>query len=133
MNPLTLANAGANVIIVIAVVDMAIRVFGNSSHRIHDHPELFYIRKFVSSLIICGSALNIATLSTPTWTEIVLNYGFAINYLFSCYYDRITSSSNSNSGSKVHKQRPARRAGGVRKASPRSTSSRNGRKRPSSR
>ena len=95
MNPLTIANAGANLIVVIAVADMAIRVFGNPEHKIHSHPELFYIRKFVSSLVICGAVLNLITLSTPSWTEIVLNYGFAANYLFSCYYDRFTSSKHS--------------------------------------
>lgn len=130
MNPLTVANAVANAIVAVAVADMAIRVFGNRKHRIHAHPELFYIRKFVSSLIVCGSVLNILTLSTPSWTEIVLNYGFATNYLFSSYYDRITSPSNSKSGSKVHKQLRSRRPSNPRKTTQGSSSSRNGRKRP---
>jgi hypothetical protein len=104
MNTLTAANAIANGIVAIAVVDMAIRVFGNRDHRIHSHPELFYIRKFVSSVVICGAVLNILTLSTPSWTEVVLNYGFAANYLFSCYYDRFTSSSNTKVSGKILKQ-----------------------------
>jgi len=101
MNLLTTANAAANLIVVIAVADMAIRVFGNPEHRMHSHPELFYIRKFVSSLVICGAVLNLITLSTPSWTEIVLNYGFAANYLFSCYYDRLTSSKHSKVSGEV--------------------------------
>ena len=101
MNLLTTANAAANLIVVIAVADMAIRVFGNPEHKIHSHPELFYIRKFVSSLVICGAVLNLITLSTPSWTEIVLNYGFAANYLFSCYYDRLTSSKHSKVSGEV--------------------------------
>jgi hypothetical protein len=99
MNPLTVANAIANTIVAGAVMDMAIRVFGDKSHRIHQHPELFYIRKFISSIVICGAVLNIITLSTPNWTEVILNYGFAANYLFSSYYDRCTTSSKHSSAS----------------------------------
>lgn len=129
MNPLTLANAVANGIVVIAVADMALRVFGNPEHRIHAHPELLYFRKFVSSLVICGAVLNLATLSTPTWTEIVLNYGFAANYLFSCYYDRLTSSKHSSVSKTVPRKQPARGAGGARKTAQNSPASRSGRKR----
>lgn len=132
MNPLTVANAIANVIVAGAVMDMAIRVFGDKSHRIHQHMELFLIRKAVSSIVICGAVLNIITLSTPSWTEIILNYGFAANYLFSSFYDRRTSNSkhstastkvsqqHSTSGSgdpaKTHKGAAAIRVGGKRPA-----------------
>lgn len=130
MNTLTALNAAANGVVVIAVADMALRVFGNPEHRIHAHPELLYLRKFVSSLVICGAVLNIATLSTPSWTEIVLNYGFAANYLFSCYYDRLTNSKHSPSATVLPRKQPARGAGGARKAAPNPSSSRTGRKRP---
>jgi len=133
MNLLTTANAAANLIVVIAVADMAIRVFGNPEHKIHSHPELFYIRKFVSSLVICGAVLNLITLSTPSWTEIVLNYGFAANYLFSCYYDRLTSSKHSKASREVSRVNASCGAGctGACKASLASSGTR--RKRPTSR
>jgi len=93
-------------------MDMAIRVFGDKSHRIHQHPELFYIRKFISSIVICGAVLNIITLSTPNWTEVILNYGFAANYLFSSYYDRrTTSSKHSAAATKIPRICAARGAG----------------------
>lgn len=133
MNPLTLANAGANAIIAGAVVDMAIRVFGNPEHRIHQHRELFWIRKAISSLVICGAVLNIATLSTPSWTECLLNYAFALNYVFSSFYDRFTSSKHSTGATKVPQRNTARRPANPRKSKPRSTASRSGRKRPASR
>ena len=133
MNPLTVANAVANVIVVGAVTDMAIRVFGNSDHRIHAHPELFYIRKFVSSLVICGAVLNIATLSTPNWTEVILNYGFAANYLFSCYYDRFTNRSNTGVVAKVPKPQRPRKPSGAPKTSPNFATTRKRRERASSR
>lgn len=130
MNLLTLANAVANGIVVIAVVDMAIRVFGNSEHRIHSHPELLYMRKFVSSMVICGATLNLATLSTPSWTEVVLNYAFAGNYLFSCYYDRQTRTKYPTRSKKLSGKQSSGRSSSSRKTSSRSNASRNGRKRP---
>jgi hypothetical protein len=123
MNPLTIANAGANAIIAGAVVDMAIRVFGNRKHRIHGHPELFWARKAISSLVICGAVLNIATLSTPSWTECLLNYAFALNYCFSSFYDRFTRSVNPTNAAKIPQRNPPRRAPSVGKTAKSSASS----------
>jgi len=72
-------------------MDMAIRIFGDKTHRIHQHIELFWIRKTISSIVICGAVLNVVTLSTPSWTECLLNFGFAANYAFSSFYDRRTA------------------------------------------
>lgn len=128
MNPLTLANAVANVIVVFAVAGMAIRVFGDAKHNIHQHPELFWIRKFISSLVICGAVLNLFTLSTPNWTEVVLNYGFAGNYLFSLYYhDRTSRPSNSRTTAAVPKRRTPSRPSNTGKGKPHSSSRRAGR------
>jgi hypothetical protein len=124
MNPLTIANAVANGIVAIAVVDMAIRVFGNPKHRIHSHPELFYIRKFISSLVISGAVLNVVTLSTPSWTECLLNAAFAANYCFSSYYDRFTNTADSKISAEVPKRRTAGRPPGATKTSPRSATGR---------
>lgn len=121
MNQLTIANAVANGIVVVSVAGMAIRVFGDANHQIHGHKELFYIRKFISSLVICGAVLNIATLSTPSWTEVILNYGFAANYLFSLYYhDRTSRASNTKVSREIPKRRTASRPSNSRKAAPRS-------------
>jgi hypothetical protein len=132
MNPLTAANAVANGIVIISVAGMAVRVFGDSEHQIHAHRELFYIRKFISSLVICGAVLNLATLSTPNWTEVVLNYGFAANYLFSLYYhDRTTRSANPKVSREVSKRRSSSRSSGTAKTKPSPSASGNGRKRSS--
>lgn len=134
MNPLTIANAVANVIVVVAVAGMAIRVFGDAKHQIHNHPELFYVRKFISSLVICGAVLNLATLSTPSWTEVILNYGFAGNYLFSLYYhDRFTNRSNVGTVPKVPKQKRPRRPSSTTKTSPSLATTEQRRKRPAAR
>ena len=128
MNPLTIANAVANVIVVFAVAGMAIRVFGDPKHNIHQHPELFWIRKFISSLVICGGVLNLFTLSTPNWTEVVLNYGFASNYLFSLYYhDRTSRPSNTSAATALPKRRTPSRPSNTGKGKPHSSSRRAGR------
>jgi len=132
MNPLTLANAVANAVVVVAVTDMALRVFGNKEHRIHGHPGMLWTRKLVSSIVICGAVSNLATLSTPAPTEVLLNYGFALNYLFSCFYDRFANSQHSAGAAKVPQQRAARRASGARKTNPNSAPRRSGRKRDAS-
>jgi hypothetical protein len=134
MNPLTIANAVANGIVIISVAGMAIRVFGDATHQIHQHRELFWIRKFISSLIISGAVLNLCTLSTPNWTETLLNYGFATNYLFSLYYhDRFARTPNSKDAATLLKRGSSSGTGGPRKTATRTTASRPGRKRPSSR
>ena len=134
MNLLTIANAVANVIVVVAVAGMAIRVFGDAKHQIHNHPELFYVRKFISSLVICGAVLNLATLSTPSWTEVILNYGFAGNYLFSLYYhDRFTNRPNARVVTKVSKPQRPSKPSGAPKTSPNFATTRKRRERASSR
>jgi hypothetical protein len=129
MNPLTLANAVANAVVVVAVTDMAIRVFGNKEHRIHAHPGMLWTRKLVSSIVICGAVSNIATLSTPAPTEVLLNYGFALNYLFSSFYDRFTSPKNSSDATTLPRKRPSRRTGGAGKTSANPPARGSGRKR----
>ena len=108
MNPLTLANALANVIVTAAVLDISFRVFGRPDHPIHKHKFALIARKTVSSIVICGAISNLVTLSTPSWTEVLLNVGFAANYLFSSFYDRrFTRSSNPDLPAKVLKLSPA--------------------------
>ena len=89
MSPLTAINAVANVIVAVAVLDLALRIFGRPDHPIHNYPAALVARKLVSSIVVCGAVLNVATLSTPSWTEVLLNVGFSLNYLWSSYYDRL--------------------------------------------
>jgi hypothetical protein len=130
MNPITIVNAVANVVIVATVVDMAIRVFGHREHRIHQHRELFWIRKAISSVVICGAVLNVATLSTPTWTETLLNVGFALNYCFSSFYDRFTRTPNPKNAGTLPKRNTPSRVANTGKSKPSASSRRSGRKRP---
>jgi len=42
--------------------------------------------KAVMAVTICGAAANIVTLSTPSWSEILLNLGASGNWLFLSFY-----------------------------------------------
>ena len=115
-NPLTLINVVANAVVAIAVLDVSFRVFGRPDHPIHGNQALMLTRKFVSSLVIAGAVLNIATLSTPSWTEVILNVGFSANYVFSSYYDRLTNSKHPSVSGKVPRKHANSRAGSARPA-----------------
>jgi hypothetical protein len=125
MQPLAVINVIANAVVVGAVFWISLRVFGNPAHPLHRHKIAFVTRKLVSSVVICGAVLNIITLSTPTWTEVVLNVGFSLNYLWSTYYDRIANSKHPASGAKVHKRNAPSRAANTPKTKPRAASRRN--------
>jgi hypothetical protein len=116
MNPLTLINAGANLAVAVAVLDVSFRVMGRPSHPIHRHKVALLIRKLVSSVVICGAALNLLTLSTPSWTEVVLNVGFSASYIWSSYYDRLTHTKHPSVSIQVPRKRSNSRAGGARPA-----------------
>ena len=133
MNPITIINAVANFVVAVAVTDLALRVFGRPDHPIHKHPVALLTRKLVSSIVICGAVLNVVTLSTPGWTEVLLNVGFSLNYIWSSYYDRTSYSKHSSVAEKVSGKRPASRSSGAGKSTSHSASSSNRRKRPASR
>lgn len=133
MNPLTAVNAIANAVVVIAVVNIAISVFGNPYHPIHSHKTALITRKFVSSIVICGALSNIITLSTPSWTEVLLNVGFSINYCWSCYYDSITSTKHSKISREIPRVNSSGGNGCAGTGKANSSASRPRRKRPASR
>jgi hypothetical protein len=110
---------------------MSLSVFGRADHPLHQHKVAFITRKFVSSVVICGAVLNVVTLSTPSWTEVILNVGFSLNYLWSTYYDRLTNPKHSGSGAKVHQRDTSGRAANTPKAKPSPAASRKRGKRPS--
>ena len=116
MNPLTLINAAANAIVAVAVLDISFRVFGRPDHPIHKHGMALLTRKLVSSVVISGAVLNLVTLSTPSWTEVILNVGFSANYIWSSYYDRVAHTKHSSTASKVPRKRANSRVGNPRPA-----------------
>ena len=130
MNLLTIINVAANAVVAGAVFALALRVFGRADHPIHAHKPALLARKFVSSIVICGAVLNIITLSTPSWTEVLLNIGFSANYLWSIFYDiRTSSPKHSATATKVSGKRSASGPGDPSKTYKGSSAIRIGRKR----
>lgn len=124
MNPLTIINVAANVAVAGSVFLLSMRVFGRPDHPIHARPVFLFARKFVSSVVICGSVMNVITLSTPSWTEVLLNVGFSLSYIWSiCYDDRIASAKHPASTTTLPKRNSSGRVGGSRKAKQDSASS----------
>lgn len=133
MNPLTVINAAANVIVAGAVFDMSIRVFGRPDHPIHQHRIALISRKLISSIVICGAVLNIITLSTPSWTEVLLNVAFSLSYAWSSFYDRHAHSKHSANAKEIPRKRPSGGSRSVGKAKPNPATSGTGRKRSAAR
>lgn len=74
--------------------------------------------KSVMGITICGAAANIITLSTPTWSEVVLNLGASGNWLFLSFYmyGYTSYTHDSLNDSAVHKPNAASRSNRSTKA-----------------
>lgn len=82
----TLLNLAANSLLICSSVHLLFRVFGKQDSRVWKHPAKAMIYKAVMAVTICGAAANIVTLSTPSWSEILLNLGASGNWLFLSFY-----------------------------------------------
>lgn len=82
----TLLNLAANSLLICSSVHLLFRVFGKQDSRIWKNPAKAMLYKAVMAVTICGAAANIVTLSTPNWSEIVLNLGASGNWLFLSFY-----------------------------------------------
>jgi hypothetical protein len=100
MSLLTLLNAAANIVLCISVFHVTIFVFGRPDSPIYKNKFAAVLCKVASTITFCGSAANLLTLSTPTWTEVVLNIGISLNFLWISYYDKITGATLSGSARK---------------------------------
>jgi len=86
MHITTLLNLAANSLLICSSVHLLFRVFGKKDSRVWRHPTKAMIYKAVMAVTICGAAANIVTLSTPSWSEILLNLGASGNWLFLSFY-----------------------------------------------
>jgi hypothetical protein len=62
------------------------KIFGNQHSKVWQTPYMALLYKGVMGITICGAAANIITLSTPSWSEILLNLGASGNWLFLSFY-----------------------------------------------
>lgn len=87
---LTVINAVANALLSVSVVHLIIRVFKDPKSRIHKFPIAGKLCKAACAVTLCGTVSNILTMSTPSWTEVLLNAGVSLNFLWLSFYDRAT-------------------------------------------
>ena len=100
---LTAANVVANLVLSGSVLRLIIMVFGRRDSLIYRHPIAAFFCRLTCTITLCGTVSNILTLSTPSWTEVLLNAGVSLNFLWISFYDRITNSTEPDVHSKVHK------------------------------
>ena len=86
MHITTLLNLAANSLLICSSVHLLFRIFGKQDSRVWKHPIKAMLYKAVMAVTICGAAANIITLSTPSWSEILLNLGASGNWLFLSFY-----------------------------------------------
>jgi hypothetical protein len=78
MNTITLINATANTLMAISSASFIIFAFGRPSKLWEMSPVQAWLAKAGLSATCAGCVLNILTLSTPQWTEVLLNCGLAL-------------------------------------------------------
>lgn len=86
MSQLTAINVVANIICIISMLHLIVRVFGNPNSPVYNNKWGAYACKAAASVTFCGAAANLWTLSTPTWTEVLLNAGVSLNFLWISYF-----------------------------------------------
>jgi hypothetical protein len=80
MNPLTLLNVTANVVLSVSALHLILKIFGHPNSPIYARPTVALFCKAAATLTFCGAVANIWTLSTPSWTEVLLNVGVSCNW-----------------------------------------------------
>lgn len=98
----TLINAVANGILATSALHLVFRVFGHPESAIWRRPWAAVLCKTATTVTVCGSIWNLLTISSPAASEVMLNVGIALNFLWiSFFYDRSTRSKHTKSPSKV--------------------------------
>ena len=80
MNPLTILNVAANVVLSVSALHLILKVFGHPNSPVYARPYVALFCKAAATLTFIGAVANVWTLSTPGWTEIVLNVGVSCNW-----------------------------------------------------
>lgn len=80
-------NLIANICIVIGMTLFIIGVFGKKSEMLESiHPIESFLLKFGLCAVTAGSLFNILTLSTPNTSEISLNVGLGLTFLWAAHF-----------------------------------------------
>jgi len=118
MQTITLLNLAANSLLICSSIHLLYKIFGSEESKVWQKPHMAMLYKAVMGVTICGAAANIITLSTPTWSEVILNLGASGNWLFLSFYlyDYTSYTHNTSTHPAVHKYNATRRFGSAPKA-----------------
>jgi hypothetical protein len=98
----TAINATANGILAVSALHLVFRVFGHPESAIWRRQWAAVLCKAATTVTVCGALWNLLTLSSPAASEVMLNIGISLNFLWiSFFYDRPSSSKHSRPSSKI--------------------------------
>ena len=83
----TIANATCNIFIFLSILSLVVLTFGKSDSTIYKYGAVqAYIIKIALIITALGSLANLLTLSTPPYSEILLNTGLAFLFSWMAYF-----------------------------------------------
>lgn len=84
---ITIVNLIANVTVTVAGTLFIIGVFGRRSKTIESMPKFEQqFLKVALSILAAGSLLNVLTVYTPHFTEVILNVGLAMLFAWAAWF-----------------------------------------------
>jgi hypothetical protein len=111
MTLVTVINATANGILAVSALHLVFRVFGHPESAIWQKPWAALLCKTATTVTVCGALWNLLTLSSPAASEVMLNIGISLNFLWiSFFYDRPTSPNDTSHAGPLPRRNTARRA-----------------------
>ena len=108
MNPLTILNVAANVVLSVSALHLILKVFGHPNSPVYARPYVALFCKAAATLTFIGAVANVWTLSTPGWTEIVLNVGVSCNWAWISAFIETTHKTEKKVAAKPAARPPAR-------------------------
>lgn len=78
----TIINVISNGTVAFSSGALLIHIFGDPDNSIWHNPWKAWLAKFGLSVSFCGALLNMLSLSTPNRTEVILNIGMSLNFLW---------------------------------------------------
>jgi hypothetical protein len=116
MTAATATNAVANGILAVSALHLVFRVFGHPESAIWKRPWAAVLCKTATTVTVCGAIWNLLTLSSPAASEVMLNIGIALNFLWiSFFYDRPSRTRNSSPASTLPRSNSTRGAANPRR------------------
>ena len=125
MTAATLINATANGVLAVSALHLVFRVFGHSESAIWRRPWAAVLCKAATTVTVCGALWNLLTLSSPAASEVMLNIGISLNFLWiSFFYDRPTRTKHPGAAGKISGRDTTRGAANPRRRKTRASASR---------